>query len=82
MKPWEETWDAVLTIAVRIRHPNGDLRWTEGGESQLMRAKLAAQAPAMARLLLQFTGNDGRQEYSPPDQDAVVAILRDAGVIP
>jgi hypothetical protein len=90
VKPFEETWleipgqgDGWGDIYVEEKNPDpewGDDQYGErvaevNGEG---RRKLAAQAPAMARLLLRVA-DDSEMEW--PTSDEVNAILRAAGVI-
>lgn len=91
MKPWEEDWDAVGT-SVNL----GDDRWAKfefntlaeltdpnSYAATLARAKLAAQAPVMARRLLAWTTECGcKQSPACPDCEADRAVLRSAGVLP
>jgi hypothetical protein len=62
MKPWEETWDYHGRVQVpgdgrahgaRLYSDNHEEEWaTAWGEDSVARARLAAAAPEMARLLL------------------------------
>lgn len=82
MKPHEEEWE--------LNDYGGLIIWVNGepGNSTLVatfhdeaRAKLAAQAPAMAKLLLgMYDPNDPNWTLT-PSRDRVLAILRDAGVL-
>lgn len=80
MKPWEETWvvkvigaPAMPTQQLFVQQPNGSVTPFDGAE----RMRLAAQAPAMARLLLSYL-----EQGDPSDKDkAAEAILRTAGVL-
>lgn len=98
MKPHEETWDIV------IQGDGGFSVFKVGGENEddigffhgytpesSARAKLAAQAPAMARLLLKATVKPGGDEWGclgcgtweegeHTEDCKLLAILRDAGV--
>lgn len=82
MKPWEETWVAEYASVRDVRDRRvllADWRGTGDLDNQDEVARLAAQAPAMARLLLrQYEDNKSRCE---PDC-ALVAVLRAAGVLP
>ncbi len=94
MKPHEETWSANVNGAAMVCNEDGH------GQGVFMfdkddhaRARLAAQAPAMARLLLEGQWNCeergdlcqhcGRlkREGHAPDCDLAV-VLRAAGVLP
>ena len=71
-------------FAVSPCSPSDD--WNESNDADAARARLAAQAPAMARLLLSFAGVDENVSCTTTyvdkeDRDAVIAILSAAGVI-
>jgi hypothetical protein len=71
VKPWEEEWTADGARIDFSKSHYGSAcfepdRDDKGREESLTRAKLAAQAPAMARLLMQH-----EWEYSEEFQDAI-----------
>lgn len=81
MKPWEETWTADENGY--LRNSNGDCIFIgdaqgDGCAIRPARAKLAAHAPAMARMLLRFLEDD---YDAPTDGGRVELLLRAAGVI-
>lgn len=89
MKAWEETWTVDPHDETRVREPGGWMVLEAFGvqvdAASVDRARLAARAPEMARLLL----NVGRwlspglgEQRLPPTKEEVEAVLRDAGVIP
>ena len=102
VKPWEENWGVSRLDATTL--DEGDLqcarftRLHEREQEQVSadRAKLAAQAPAMARLLLKHQwvkdeSGDGRrycpacpmdEEQGHYDNCEILAVLRAAGVLP
>lgn len=82
MKTHEEAWEAVGTSI----HVDGTKTWAkfdmnelsaQDYQAALARAKLAAQAPAMARLLLEVDASAIGSRF--PE---IVNVLRSAGVIP
>ena len=98
MRPYEETWSAKEVVVAR-----DDGKWIarfspspgESPDVEAARAQLAAQAPAMARLLLEmeWAANLGHNTYgcalcqrdpsAGHDPDcALVAILSAAGMLP
>lgn len=78
MKVWEETW--VDTGDGAIRSPLGmPVAEFENDDSMIERAKLAAQAPAMARLLARCH-NAMRWPGFEPERKAILELLRAAGV--
>ena len=90
MKVHEETWAVHRDngrIIVRVAEfPNDHGVALALDRSHMPRARLAAQAPAMARLLLEFVSHVHKGE--PPSPDAVrlyahqfATVLRAAGVI-
>lgn len=100
IKPYEETWDWAerggddpLRGAARLYSDNHDEEWaTTWGKASRDRAKLAAQAPAMARLLVKLARIDfdagegcgscfaGDADHSPSCE--LASVLRAAGVLP
>ena len=96
-RPWEETWTVQRYVIEIDGYPIGQFTddgpepdESENGMSHRDRATLAAQAPAMARLLLEFaTGTDGYDtdclacgcigKHLPDCK--IVDVLRAAGVI-
>lgn len=97
MKPWEETWVAEYASVRDVRDRRvllADWRGTGDLDNQDEVARLAAQAPAMARVLLDLewrtiTFSDDpwcitceRQKSLGHKSDcALVTVLRAAGVI-
>lgn len=94
-RPWEETWsfaDRGMNPAAgaRLYSDNHDEEWaTTWGEESRDRAKLAAQAPAMARLLLsdsmwhhaECVACYGHRHQGGHEPDcAIVAVLKAAGI--
>lgn len=96
MKPWEETWaqgDDPQTDGVAIcpEYRDGEmtcaLDWFDArrggtGEPEA-RARLAAAAPEMARLLLDLQDIDSdftTSRIDPGDQQRIREVLRKAGV--
>lgn len=91
MNPWEETWDAAST---QLRKGPGAFdaiaSFDRGHDpidaEDLARAKLAAQAPAMARVLLAYFGKDcemcgHNNEHPHHPSCALATVLRAAGVV-
>lgn len=81
MNPYEETWEVSTYGGIHVgtsdAHPRGqtgDLLFAKFEDEA--RAKLAAQAPAMARLLLELRPMQG-DGYTKD----IEAVLRDAGVL-
>ena len=91
MKVIDETWDAVgTTLAIDQGSVLGRFDFNASAKPAdadsyaraLERAKLAAQAPAMARLLLDLLSEDLRFELKDLGYtEGIEQILRDAGVI-
>lgn len=83
LKPWEETWEAPFTILCCDGDEIGDFM-ASGEMAGEARAKLAAQAPAMARLLRDVLGLNIVPEGKFGDEFTadIVAVLKAAGVIP
>jgi hypothetical protein len=93
MKVWEEEWKH---FEGNLEHRNGihvasfTPRNDEPESVRLARARLAAQAPAMAREFLRIMEQDAEcpscNRYIPDEAHRrsclLAAILRDAGVIP
>lgn len=82
MKPHEEEWAAVdceIYVAIEDEEPYrmGEFFHQANGTKSPERARLAAQAPAMARMLKTIWENSG-----PMGAAGIERILRDAGVIP
>jgi hypothetical protein len=79
MKPIDETWFVDSGVLRRNSHPGeiGKKQYVAEGFTP-ERARLAAQAPAMARLMHEMLGSGGYRmaDYLPKLQ----AILCDAGV--
>ena len=84
MKAWEETWsldahgeilrveredESVDNIAEFMTH-----RWQSGDPKDFERARLAAAAPEMARILYDVFVGSG--------DDRIMAVLRRAGFVP
>lgn len=87
MKPHEEIWEAPETedgpLGI-LRFPGGwNVDLTGGGRVLECeeRAKLAACAPEMARLLLALR-DDPQSGLSGVDIESIEAVLRKAGVLP
>jgi hypothetical protein len=95
MKPWEETWGFAATGCHDGSHRGDDLTYCVAfghGDEEVARARLAAAAPDMARLLLalEVVGDDGpgfcpacgrlRPDEPHKDDCRWVAVLRKAGV--
>lgn len=80
MKPHEETWN--FDEPARVRIGEDDIGEFETGDYDHAdaRAKLAAQAPAMARLLLDMHERGSFDGCH--DDRAVAAVLKAAGVLP
>ena len=82
LNPHEETWTAHKDCVVMPEGWRTILRTHEdmldGQERE--RAQLAAQAPAMARLLLEIHGD--HEQMAAGRYDALEAVLRAAGVLP
>ncbi len=75
MKPIDETWEAY-GCCVTIEGASEICSFYEVHDRAAMeRARLAAQAPAMARALLEVLTPEGINPYN------IRCILRDAGVI-
>lgn len=102
-KPIEETWTydttpPITTHGVSLVLPGRDIQfgeeegphgesWCTATETDVARARLAAQAPAMARLLLKVIADadDGGEVMSALGYktiDEMRAVLRAAGVLP
>lgn len=85
-KPWEEIWEAVGD-RVRAHRAHGHvalfIRTESKPKRSYERAQLAAQAPAMARLLLKIAppGSDFWHDREPLGDD-IQEVLRAAGVLP
>ncbi len=81
MKPWEETW--------KVGEQPSEKDWVYFGDGSSVsfeafnseedeaRARLAAQAPAMARLLLECL-----EEFDVCSRDEIREVLQAAGMIP
>jgi hypothetical protein len=94
MKPWEETWKAVgADLEYTPEDPKlfVGLSADEDADDPVFhaRARLAAQAPAMARLLLDLAGKHATcpdcgafEETAHFDGCRFIVVMRDAGVIP
>ncbi len=84
IKPFQETWewaqrggDDPLRGAARLYSDNHHEEWaTTWGLESRDRAKLAAQAPAMARLLIQVMNR-----VTDPLNEDIAKVLDAAGVI-
>jgi hypothetical protein len=83
MKPHEETWSAKdFWITSDDRYAREEVAHIFGERSIAdARAKLAAQAPAMAKLLLRLSAFS-RGYPNSLTQIEVDLVLRDAGVVP
>jgi hypothetical protein len=97
MKPWEQTWDAVQFnsggwLKTELHHGEGQVSCLDWGEAStedpgdaaedLARAKLAAAAPEMARLLKALHDEHGdRHTFDWAYwHDEIEAVLLKAGV--
>lgn len=85
MKPWEETWmvfeanKGFPAFAAEVGpHEVRVFESHSGDDDDIPRAKLAAAAPEMARLLAKI-----RQTYVPDDAAAkeIIAVLEKAGAL-
>lgn len=81
-KPHEEDWETDFVsiraggqIVASFDNHQADRQLPQ----QKKRARLAARAPKMARLLLEI--REAGTDYSQELQDEVAVILRDAGVV-
>lgn len=88
MRPHEETWDVGtyggLFVWSNVEDRNGSV--PVGQFYAEARARLAAQAPAMARLLLEALeardhGSNGTRQGC-PTCEPILAVLKEAGVLP
>jgi hypothetical protein len=77
MKPWEEEWYVDNGVIRRNRQPDEIGKQYVGEGMSPERARLAAQAPKMARLLCAIYENGPECD---PDYDLIWTILHDAGV--
>lgn len=102
MKPHEETWVAFDDGEIGVKHAGRSgalalLEWPEQAdedrEAKWARARLAAQAPAMARLLLKgmrpprgdewgCLGCGTWEEGAHVEGCELIKVLKDAGVLP
>jgi hypothetical protein len=85
MKPHEETWVAEKTH-VRAIHKGAKMRFggdmTAQGFHSAEHARLAAQAPAMARWMKKIAAHDDvGTTVDSSEQEEAKQILREAGVI-
>lgn len=79
MKPWEESWIADHAGVTVIAESSGFLALDSHSDGDGPgRAKLAAQAPTMARLLLAILAKQNSQT----DLNEIRATLCAAGVLP
>lgn len=87
MKAHEEDWDIYndgVNKSIRTENcePVATIHFCTDTETTKARALLAAQAPAMARLLLQLYDPENPNWTSVPSRRRVLSALRAAGVIP
>lgn len=83
MKPWEETWVAGRRGDLYVdgsQERIAEFAWEPDGEVGL-HAKLAAQAPAMARLVQEIWMNEWIHVDAPPEiRQRLFEVLRAAGL--